>query len=542
LHWLLLAKKMPVRSGADLMNDRFSADDLLRMDASARIPPPIDLAHTPPFQLGDAEVLPASREIFGHGESAVLEPLVMQVLVALHLARGETLSRDDLIDACWGGRAVTDDALNRVITRLRALARDFGGFEIKTITKVGYRLVENDTDRSTAGASAGTGSRQGFAVNRRTLIAGGGAVAAAATGMILWKQPWRHHPPAEAVRLFRLGRIAQWQGVSNQARQAISFYEQALRIDPLYAEAWGALAIAQTHILEGFGEPGTEGVPAQLVSAARRALQLDPDNADAQLALILLKPYFRNWATTEVGLRRLNARYPRHWFVRGRLAVLLYDVGRLNEGIELHGKLDAGDHLLPIRDVFWANGLLNAGRLEEAERVLDSAHERWPAHPSLWTMRYKFLLFSGQPQAAAAFIMDPESKPSGLDPKEIEQRLRLARAADTRAPADVESSIDDFRKIALADVGSTPFAAAVFALLGRPDLTFDSLERYYFNGGTFGPSSPIGPYTRRQARDLFSPPLTPLRSDPRFMSILQRVGLEDYWRRTGTLPDYRRTA
>jgi len=71
----------------------------------------------------------------------VLEPLVMQVLVALASAAGETLSRDDLIAACWGGRAVTDDALNRVMSRLRALARRFGGFHVETITKVGYRLV-----------------------------------------------------------------------------------------------------------------------------------------------------------------------------------------------------------------------------------------------------------------------------------------------------------------------------------------------------------------------------------------------------------------
>jgi hypothetical protein len=52
----------------------------------------------------------------------------------------------------------------------------------------------------------------------------------------------------------------------------------------------------------------------------------------------------------------------------------------------------------------------------------------------------------------------------------------------------------------------------------------------------------IEPLTRRYARELFSRPLAPLRSDPRFKSILQRIGLEDYWRLSGTLPDYRRTA
>ena len=121
------------------MNDRFSAEDLPRRPGSA--PRPVDLAHTQPFQLGDVEVRPAARELVRGDQRETLEPLVMQVLVVLASAHGEILSRDDLIDACWSGRAITDDAINRVISRLRALGRTFGTFEVETITKVGYRLV-----------------------------------------------------------------------------------------------------------------------------------------------------------------------------------------------------------------------------------------------------------------------------------------------------------------------------------------------------------------------------------------------------------------
>src|SRR3990170_1957445 len=99
--------------GIGLMNDRFSADDLPRKPASApfRGPWPIDLAHIQPFRIGDVEVRPATREVLGGDRREVLEPRVMQVLVTLAGARGEILSRDDLIDACWSGRAVTDDAI-----------------------------------------------------------------------------------------------------------------------------------------------------------------------------------------------------------------------------------------------------------------------------------------------------------------------------------------------------------------------------------------------------------------------------------------------
>ena len=43
----------------------------------------------------------------------MLDPRVMQVLVALTGAAGKVLSRDDLIALCWDGRIVGDNAINR---------------------------------------------------------------------------------------------------------------------------------------------------------------------------------------------------------------------------------------------------------------------------------------------------------------------------------------------------------------------------------------------------------------------------------------------
>lgn len=66
----------------------------------------------------------------------------MQVLVVLHQAAGRVVSRDDLIARCWEGRIVGEDAINRVIWRLRRLSEADGGasLAIETIPKVGYRL------------------------------------------------------------------------------------------------------------------------------------------------------------------------------------------------------------------------------------------------------------------------------------------------------------------------------------------------------------------------------------------------------------------
>ncbi len=105
----------------------------------------MDLAREASFRLGSMEVRPSTREILYGGEREVLEPRVMAVLVVLGRARGEVVTRDDLTAACWEGRVVSDDAINRVISRIRRAADLTGGkdFTLETITKVGYRLVVN---------------------------------------------------------------------------------------------------------------------------------------------------------------------------------------------------------------------------------------------------------------------------------------------------------------------------------------------------------------------------------------------------------------
>ena len=78
------------------------------------------------------------------GATRDLEPKVLQVLIALASVRPSVVSRDRLIEQCWDGRIVGDDALNRCIVALRHLAREFSPepFAIETVPRGGYSLVE----------------------------------------------------------------------------------------------------------------------------------------------------------------------------------------------------------------------------------------------------------------------------------------------------------------------------------------------------------------------------------------------------------------
>ncbi|MBP6879175.1 MAG: winged helix-turn-helix domain-containing protein [Phenylobacterium sp.] len=105
----------------------------------------IRLAGEPPMRLGPLYIDPPLRRItHDDGRVELLQPRVMQVLTALVHADGKILSRDDLLISCWRGAVVGEDAIDRVIGRVRRLAEGIGAgaFQVTTVPKVGYRLEQ----------------------------------------------------------------------------------------------------------------------------------------------------------------------------------------------------------------------------------------------------------------------------------------------------------------------------------------------------------------------------------------------------------------
>ena len=139
-----------------------------------REPSRIELAREAGFRLGSLEVDPPRRRVaLEDGREEILEPRVMQVLVALARADGRIISRDELLESCWRGVVVGEDALNRVIGRVRRLSEGLGAgaFKIETITKVGYRLAATTADQTRIGAITHPGARLPLVLPHKPSIA-----------------------------------------------------------------------------------------------------------------------------------------------------------------------------------------------------------------------------------------------------------------------------------------------------------------------------------------------------------------------------------
>lgn len=503
---------------------------------------PIKLAHEPVFKLGSVQVFPSTRQIVRDGKSETLEPRVMEVLVALAQAEGAVVATDELIARCWGGRIVGENAIHRVISRVRHVAATIGegSFRIETIAKVGYRLV---VDGAPPERSAADASRHRPMLSRRVLLGGAAAALAVAApaGYLLLRKSKAHEPEPSALALYRRGQEAQRQGLREQNRQAVAYFRQAVEVDPHYAAAWGALALGYRHIIASAPDAEVAHLTEWSRSAARRALALDPDNADAQAALALIRPSYQNWAIEEASCRHLLVRYPNHWFLNLQLGRVLAEVGRWRESLQCARDVIRIDAFIPIGHVRLALALWATGRLQEAETALDSALARWPGHWAIWFTRFDFLLYSGRPADARALAAQAEGRPFGMPDGTYPAIMAAARAVETRAPADIEAALGAYLTVIARSSVQIPSAVALAAALGRIDTAFGLLDNYYFQEGPFAPPRrpPVVTAPRRITEILFRDPDTALQPDPRFGQILERIGLERYWRSTGTRPDYR---
>ena len=504
------------------------------MDRSLRPPRlmrPIELAHCSPFRIGNAQIRPATREVIAGGQRRILEPRVMQVLVALGEANGEILSRSDLNDLCWDGVAVSDDAWNRVISRLRALARESGEFQIETINKVGYRLTP---DNSAPAIPDPLVDARRPAPLRRTILAGAGLTVAAAAGAA-W---WRFDERARRARQVDALSDHAWEGLRSQdadgVATAISSLRLALKTDPDNARAWGMLALAHSWASQGSSQAESRASAAQARDAIARALERDPDSELALAARAFLLPVFRNWRAAEMECREALARWPRSALLLNRLTDVLLQAGRWRDALPVSASLQARDLFSPSCWRLRALTLQDNGRIEEAGQAIQEGLRLYPRHADVWFTNLNLLTDTGRIRDAMAFLGDRPSRPIGIGDESWALTEQVTRTLDDRTPQNVEATMVSLYE-AIPKAGVPVGRAIIFAVaVDRLDDAFRMAEDYFFGRGQ------AGEIRRAHTHFLFHSHTAPMRADPRFTRLAETLGLERYWREAGAPPDFRK--
>ena len=496
-----------------------------------------ELASRPDLSFGPLSVSPSRRRLSGPGGEVQLEPLIMQVLLALLASEGRVVTRDELFEAAWGGTLVGDDSLNRAIARVRGAVDKVapGLVEIETIPRTGYRATG---EWASADRHRATGVASGNTLSRRTLLASG-AAAFVLGGAGLWALSSNRSRRFD--QLMAHGARALESG--DTPAESISFLRAAVSIRPDDARANGYLAYALLTGTDGVFARGA-GTDVQLAeSAANNALAVDPHQPEAQLARLLLQRPLQTMAETERSLREILAGSPDNIFVMRELWNLLQCGGRSREGLALVERAIAVKPMVPANNFPRAQFLWITGRTAEADRVAETAMRYWPDHRYVRFARFLILAFTGR-QGVALEMLDSGFRPQNFSAASVELwRLSLPALENPASPAR-----DKARRANVEAASRNPqvTAQAVMTLaeLGDTDSAFDAADKLLlFRQAVRARDQaalrlPVKSTAWRFTPWLFTPPCRAMRADPRFAELCNGIGLTDYWQSMKIRPDY----
>jgi DNA-binding winged helix-turn-helix (wHTH) protein/tetratricopeptide (TPR) repeat protein len=500
---------------------------------------PASLASLPDFNIGEAAISPSRRIISGRSGQQDVEPRVMQVLVALAQANGAVVTRNALFDRCWGGTYVGDDSLNRTIAALRRVVATVapGSFEIETIPRTGYRVAGANPDLP-ATSDAPTPGR-GFP--RRAVI--GGAVAAAAVGSagLLWADRRRNR---EFEALLAKGEQALDYG--DPAADPSDDFRRAVAMRPDSARAQGLLGFSRAALAE-YGPPSE--APAAVREAERPvqvALSIDPGAPDARIAQTLLQRSALDFAATEERYRQILAADPQNIRAMRELWDLLQCVGRSREALSVVERAIAIKPLAAANNYPRAQLLWILGRNAEADRVIDRAMQYWPSHRFVRFARFMIFAFTDRPRAALAMLDGKDTAPQSFSAEAVALwRVSLA-AIEHRTPAAITAARSATLAAAKTNLRFASQAVFVLSALGEIDAAFEIVNELFVISGrklsrdhADAKTGPVASTAWRFAPWLFIPPTASLRADARFEVLCDGIGLTDYWRKRGVVPDYK---
>ncbi len=295
-------------------------------------------------------------------------------------------------------------------------------------------------------------------------------------------------------------------------RKAVTWYEKAIEADPAYAAPHAGLADCynqQGTVMIGNRSPAESRKRA--IAAAMRALEIDPDLAEAHAALGYSNLYAWNWAAAEEGFERairLNPNYPfaHLWLAHYHTARGHFD--RALEEARLACDLDPLSEIMPTQTA-WL--LEKARRYDEAIRGFQQVLADHPTYQwALWQLGSAQIATRDYDSAIATLKKAAEAghrNPSALG------TLGEAYAVAGRR-SEAQGLLDELVRESGERYVPPHAFVHIYIGLGQKDKAFEWLEKSYQEGSNSLLWLGVSP--------LFDP----IRSDPRFDNLLRRVGLK----------------
>jgi TolB-like protein/DNA-binding winged helix-turn-helix (wHTH) protein/Flp pilus assembly protein TadD len=318
-----------------------------------------------------------------------------------------------------------------------------------------------------------------------------------------------HHVSPEVYESY-LKAQNQFSRSSSQAEleQSIAYFEETIAKDANFAPAYVGLANAYEMLGSILGGALPKETHPKMMSAARKAIELDPDLAEPHVLLAAVYQKQWQWSDAEAEFKRaleLNSNdagahvgYARWLLCQGRADEALAWAQRARELDPLGGGTPLGDAAI-------TNGfiLFHARRYDEAIRELRRDD------PDHWFLGLA-LIANGQPDEAITVL----EKALGTDRHPAVMGVLVRAYAHAGRRREALRLVDELkRRQQTSYVAAAPFVNAYLGL-GDNEQALVWLERAYQEQSNILQLIKVHPY------------FDPLRSDPRFVDLVHRVGLD----------------
>jgi TolB-like protein/Tfp pilus assembly protein PilF/predicted Ser/Thr protein kinase len=315
-----------------------------------------------------------------------------------------------------------------------------------------------------------------------------------------------HTRSVAAYRAYLRGRYHLDQHTNESFRSAVAAFKEAIRLDPRYALAYAGLA-------ESYYEMGTHVIPprealAKAHPAAERALALDPRLSEAHAAVGLVRSLRGDdWREVLRAYRRAAELRPSNAHAHRHVGNLL--VGKPGRYERARAALARARILDPLSPGVAANeaaapiwGRRPAEAILELEKVLE-------IHPrSTVALRFLGLAYTlaGNPEKGIA-VLENSLRIEDYAPARAHLAYALALAG---RKGEARRVLEELSRPPRRDLVLGCQIAAIHVALGEPDLALRWIEESLVEGSV-------------QADDLRTDlRFDPLRSDPRFVRLLER--------------------
>jgi len=333
-------------------------------------------------------------------------------------------------------------------------------------------------------------------------------VVAALRITLMGEMPESQQTDPEVYSLYLQGKFfGNLKGQEN-LEKAIAAFKQALAIAPDYAPAWVELSVAYQDQRK-YGWMTREQAFTLSMAATEKALAIDSNMAAAWASLAFLKRRQLDWSGAKAAIDKASELEPNNSLVIGTAASLAGNLGQLETSTEL---FERNVKLNPLSlSSLRALGIRysTAGRYDEAIETYNRVIAINPDYPGIHLNLATTYLHKGDPETA---LVEVDKNPSAPSYEHLRARILSTLGNEVEAQAIIDKLLET---TALEYPASM---ALTYAWRGENDLAFEWYE--------------IGFQQDKGAMAYFlrSPWSKGLESDPRYLVLVEKLGLLEAWK------------